>query len=37
MSTDPPLTMTAADILNHRFSWQEHRQGCEASYRRGVH
>jgi hypothetical protein len=35
---DPaPLTMTAADLIAHRYSFEEHRQGVEAAYRRGIH
>jgi hypothetical protein len=36
---DPPrpVTCTAADLIACRYSWDEHRRGCKASYRRGVH
>ncbi len=37
MSTPELLTTTAADILDRRFTFDEHLKGCEGSYRRGVH
>jgi hypothetical protein len=29
--------MSTSDIMNHKYTWEEHLRGCEASYRRGVH
>jgi hypothetical protein len=34
---DPPRIRTAADILAHRFTFDEHLAGCESAYRRATH
>ena len=36
-SDEPVRTATAADLLAHRYSFDEHLQGCESAYRRGLH